>query len=154
VPYPLVVASIDDIRRLVALDHGLASLSTQRPDGSVHSVVVNAGVIDHPVDRTPAMAFVARPSTRKLVHLRATPRATLLWRSGWAWVAAEGPVELAGPDDAMEGLDGADVPALLRSIYTAAGGGEHGDWPEYDRAMVAERRVAVLVRPKRIYLNP
>ena len=43
------MASIDDIRKLVSLDHGLASLSTLRRDGSVQSTVVNAGVIHHPV---------------------------------------------------------------------------------------------------------
>jgi hypothetical protein len=30
----------------------------------------------------------------------------------------------------------------------------HEDWAEYDRVMAAERRVAVLVTPQRIYQNP
>jgi hypothetical protein len=147
------MASIDDVRRLVTLDHGLASLSTLRTDGTVHGVVVNAGVVDHPVDGSPVAAFVAARSTRKLDHLRTRPVATLLWRAGWAWVAAEGPVELAGPDDPLDGFPPNDLPALLRAIYSAAGG-QHDDWAEYDRAMAAERRVAVLMRPNRIYLNP
>ncbi len=148
------MASIDDIRQIVRLDHGLASISTLRPDGSVHAVVVNAGVMDHPVDGVPVAAFVARPGTRKLAHLRAAPVATLLWRAGWAWVAVEGPVELAGPDDALAGLDGDAVPTVLRAISSGAGGGVHQDWAEYDRTMTAERRVAVLMRPARIYVNP
>jgi PPOX class probable F420-dependent enzyme len=147
------VASIDDIRRLVALDHGLASLSTLRADGSIHASVVNAGVIDHPGDGTPVAAFVARPSTRKLSNLQAHPKATLQWRAGWAWVAAEGTVEVLGPKDAA-GQPAASLPGLLRTIYSAAGGGEHGDWADYDRVMAAEQRVAVLLRPARIYLNP
>jgi PPOX class probable F420-dependent enzyme len=149
-----VVASVDDIRKLVALDHGLASLSTLRDDGSVQSTVVNAGVIDHPVGGRPVAAFVGRPATRKIAHLRANPRATLLWRAGWAWVAAEGTVELVGPDDALEGLAPSALPTLLRSVYSAAGGGEHDDWAEYDRVMAAERRMAVLLSPTRIYVNP
>ena len=148
------MATIDDIRKLVALDHGLASLSTLRRDGSVQSTVVNAGVIDHPVTHVPVAAFVGRPATRKIAHLRAHPRGTLLWRAGWAWVAAEGDVELVGPDDALEGVAPDSVPALLRTVYAAAGGGEHDDWAEYDRVMAAERRVAVLLTPTRIYLNP
>lgn len=145
---------MDDIRRLVGLDHGLASLATVRADGSVHLAVVNAGVIDHPLDGEPVAAFVSRPSTRKLHHLRARPQATLQWRAGWAWVAAEGPVEVLGPGDHAEGFDPADLPDLLRTVYRAAGGGEHEDWPEYDRVMAAEQRVAVLLRPLRVYVNP
>ena len=148
-----MVASVDDIRRLVALDHGLASLSTLRGDGSVHVSVVNAGVLDHPVDAQAVAAFVARPFTRKLANLRARPTATLQWRAGWAWVAAEGTVEVIGPDEPLTGHDPAALPALLRAIYVAAGG-QHEDWAEYDRVMATEKRVAVLLRPMRIYVNP
>lgn len=148
------MASIDDVRRLVALDHGLASLATLRLDGSVHATVVNAGVVEHPLAGQPVAAFVARPGTLKLLHLRQTPVATLSWRAGWAWCTAEGAVELFGPDDPFLGGDPSSVPALLRAIYTAAGGSEHEDWADYDRAMVAERRVAVLLSPSRIYVNP
>ena len=145
---------MDDIRKLVSLDHGLASLSTLRQDGSVQSTVVNAGVIDHPVTGEPVAAFVGRPATRKIAYLRENSRGTLLWRAGWAWVAAEGTVELIGPDDMIDGVSAGDVPGLLRSIYSAAGGGEHDDWAEYDRVMAAERRLAVLLNPTRIYVNP
>jgi PPOX class probable F420-dependent enzyme len=148
-----VVATVEDIKRLVALDNGLAGLSTLRRDGTVQSTVVNAGVIDHPVTGDPVAALVARPATHKLAHLRANPHATLLWRAGWAWVAAEGEVELVGPDDELEGVDPDDVPALLRRIYAGAGG-DHDDWAEYDRVMAAERRIAVLLTPSRIYVNP
>jgi len=149
-----MAASIDDVRRLITLDHGLASLATLRPDGRLHLTVVNAGVIEHPISGGPAAGFVGRPGTRKLAHLRANPSATLSWRAGWAWATVEGDVELVGPDDALAGVRSAAVPALLRTIYSAAGGGEHDDWAEYDRVMVAERRVAVLLTPTRIYQNP
>lgn len=148
------MASIDDLRRLVALDHGLAHLATLRGDGTVHGTVVNAGVIDHPVSGAPIAAFVGRAGTRKLAHLRANPTGTLSWRAGWAWATVEGEVELVGPDDPHPEVDPATLPALLRAIYTAAGGGEHDDWADYDRVMAAERRVAVLLTPRRIYVNP
>lgn len=147
------MASLDDVRTLVALDHGLASVATVRPDGSLQSTVVNAGVVPHPVDRTPVAAFVARGGTRKLTHLRADPRATLTWRAGWAWTTVEGSVELCGPDDELAGVDDEGRRLLLREIFAAAGG-EHEDWVEYDRVMAAEGRVAVLVSPRRIYRNP
>jgi PPOX class probable F420-dependent enzyme len=147
------VASIDDVRTLVALDNGLASVSIARPDGSLQSTVVNAGVIPHPVNGQPVVAFVARGGTRKLHHLRRDPRTTLLWRAGWAWATVEGTAELFGPDDPMAGLNDDALRLLLRQIYEAAGG-VHEDWAEYDRVVAAERRVAVLVTPTRIYQNP
>lgn len=33
---------------LVPIDHGLCVVSTLRPDGSIQSSVVNAGVLEHP----------------------------------------------------------------------------------------------------------
>jgi PPOX class probable F420-dependent enzyme len=147
------VASLDDVRTLASLDNGLASVATVRPDGSLQTTVVNAGVVAHPVAGDDVAAFVARGGTRKLVHLRADPRATLSWRAGWAWVTVEGTVELCGPDDPLPGVDDAGLRQLLRDIYAAAGG-VHEDWAEYDRVVAAERRAAVLVRPTRIYRNP
>lgn len=148
------MATIDDIRRLVALESGLATLSTVRPDGTVQSTVVNAGVVDHPVTHEPVAAFVGRPATRKIANLRRNPAATLLWRAGWAWVTAEGAVDLVGPDDPLDGADPEALPTLLRSVYSASGGGQHDDWNEYDRTVASERRMAVLLTPHRIYINP
>jgi len=45
------------------------------------------------------------------------------------------------------------VPQLLRDVFSAAGG-THDDWDEYDRVMADEDRLAVLVRPERVYSNP
>ena len=148
------MASIDEVRAVAALDHGLATLSTVRSDGSVHAIVVNAGVIDHPVTGAPVAAFVGQAGTHKLRHLRDRPAATLSWRAGWAWATAEGTVELIGPDDPHDLVPADALPALLRTIFTAAGGGEHQDWADYDRVMAAERRVAVLLTPRRTYVNP
>jgi hypothetical protein len=64
------------------------------------------------------------------------------------------PCDLTGPDDALEGLDPADQPRLLRDVYAAAVGGTHDDWAELDRVMAAERHTAVLIRPSRLYSNP
>jgi PPOX class probable F420-dependent enzyme len=144
---------MDDVRQLVALDHGLATLTTVRPNGSPQSTVVNAGVIAHPVTGEEVAAFVARGGTRKLDYLRARPAASLLWRASWAWVTVEGAVELCGPDDPLKGVDSEGLRLLLREIFSAAGG-IHEDWAEYDRVMAAERRTAGLLIPRRIYQNP
>jgi len=81
------------------------------------------------------------------------PRATLVFRAGWEWVAVTGPVELAGPDDDLPGLAADAVPPLLRDVFHAAGGA-HDDLDAYDRAMATERRTAVLIRPERFATNP
>ncbi len=137
-------ADLDAVRRLGAADHGLVVVSVARPDGSVNTSVVNAGVLPDPVTGEDVVGFVARGDARKLDYVRTTRRATVTFRSGWQWVAVEGPARLAGPDDDLPGLSPDRIPALLRDVFIAAGGTHH-DWDEYDRVMAAERRTAVLV---------
>lgn len=140
------------VRRLATADQGLAVVSTTRPDGTVHSSLVNAGVFDHPSSKEPVVAFVARGSAHKLKLLAATGRANAVFRSGWEWVSVEGPAEIVGPDHLPAGFAPEDLPQLLRDVFTAAGG-THDNWAEYDRAMVEERRTAVFITPARITSN-
>lgn len=147
------MTDLADFGRLVPREHGLVVLSTLRGDGTIQSSVVNAGVLGHPLTGQPVVGMVIRGGTRKLGYLRARPRATAVIRSGWEWVAAEGPAELAGPDDPMPGVDAERRRLLLREIFGAAGG-THEDWDTYDRVMAQERRAAVLLSPDRIYSNP
>ena len=139
--------------RLVPREHGLVTVSVLRPDQTIQSTVVNAGVLDHPLTGTPVVGLVVRGGTRKLDYLRARPRATVAIRAGWEWASAEGSVELAGPDDPLPGIDADRLRRLLREIFTAAGG-THEDWDTYDQVMAAERRAAVLLTPERVYSNP
>jgi hypothetical protein len=120
---------------------------TQRKSGEPAASVVNAGILDHPLTGEPVVAVVLRGGTAKLAHLRRNPQATLVFRAGWQWVGVSGPVELAGPDDALDGIDPERLRVLLRDIYHAAGG-VHPDLDEYDREMVADRRTAVLLKPE------
>ena len=141
---------IEQFSRLAVLEDGLVVVGATRADGSVQASVVNAGVLKHPGDGTPVVGFVARGNALKLRLLRHRPAVAVTIRSGPQWVTVEGPAELAGPDDPHAGVAPADVPALLRAVFIAAGG-THDDWPTYDRVMAEERRTAVLVRPERIY---
>src|SRR5262249_175593 len=77
---------------LVPDDHGLAIVSIGRPDGSVHTSLVNVGVLPHPVTGEDMAAFVAVGGTNKVDMLREHPRATFPLRAGWRWAAVEGPV--------------------------------------------------------------
>ena len=45
------MTAITDFARLVPREHGLCVVSTLRPDGTIQSSVVNAGVLDHPIQR-------------------------------------------------------------------------------------------------------
>lgn len=144
---------LDLIRTYGGAESWLAVLVTLRPDGRPSTSVVNAGVLPHPLTGETVVAFVARDHTAKLANLRADPRATLVFRAGWEWVAVRGRAELAGPDDPLPSLDAGALRRLLRNIYTAAGG-IHPDLDAYDRAMAAERRTAVLVRPDHFTTNP
>ena len=144
------MADLSSFTRLVPRDHGLVVVSTTRPDGTVHSSVVNAGVLPHPTTGQQVVGFVAAGSARKLDYLRQRRRATVVIRAGWEWAGVEGPTDLIGPDDAVDGIDAERLRVLLRDVFTAAGG-THDDWPTYDAVMASERRVVVLVTPQRIH---
>jgi hypothetical protein len=146
----------DGLRRVAQLagaERWLAVLVTKRPDGEPGTSLVNAGILAHPVTGETVVAFVCRGRTAKLTNLRVNPVATLVFRSGWEWIAATGRVDLVGPDDVLPGLDSAAIPRLLRDIFAAAGG-SHPDLDEYDRVMREERRTAALLHPARFTTNP
>ena len=147
------MANIEDFRKLVAGDHGLVVVSVTRGDGTISSSVVNAGVLPHPVTGESVVGMVVRGGTRKLANWRARPYANVVIRSGWQWAAAEGRVDLIGPDDPVPGFDADRLRLLLREIFTAAGG-THENFDTYDRVMREERRTAVFVHPDRVYGNP
>jgi PPOX class probable F420-dependent enzyme len=143
------VSGLENFARLVDGDHGLCVVSTLRPDGTIQSSVVNAGVLPHPVTGEQVVGLVSRGDARRLTYLRARPQATVVIRASWQWAAVEGPAELAGPDDPMPGVNAERLRLLLREIFTAAGG-THDDFDAYDRVMADERRTAVLISPARV----
>ena len=140
------------VRRLAAADKGLAIVSTTRPDGTVHSSLVNAGVFDHPVTKEPTVALVAAGAAYKLRLFAAAGRANAVFRAGWEWVSVEGPVDIIGPGHPRSDVPADALPQLLRDIFTSAGG-SHDNWTEFDRVMAEERRTAVFITPARITTN-
>lgn len=84
----------------------------------------------------------------KTANLRRDPRASFHVTSpdGWAYVVAETTAQLspvaADPHDAT-------VEELVE-IYRAIQG-EHPDWDDYRRAMVADQRIALHLRVERVY---
>jgi hypothetical protein len=142
-------ATLADLRRFATAESGLAVVTSLRADGTVSPSVVNVGVVDHPVSGVPVVGFVVRGDAAKLARYRTERQTTVTVRHGWQWVSAAGPLDLAGPDDPLPGLDAGAIPTLLREVFVAAGG-SHDDWATYDRVMAEERRTAVLMAPHRL----
>jgi Pyridoxamine 5'-phosphate oxidase len=138
-------------RELAGRETGLAVVVTYRADGSAHTSVVNAGVVDHPISGEQVVGFVVQGRARtKLANLRRQPLATVVFRSGWDWVAIEGGVELLGPDD--EGcVPWPEAAAVFHSIYAEAIGGSVEDWASGDPVIERDGHAAVLVRPAKVY---
>jgi PPOX class probable F420-dependent enzyme len=84
----------------------------------------------------------------KTANLRRDPRASLyvLGDNFYQYVVIEAAAELspvaAEPNDAT-------VEALIR--YYEAVSGAHPDWDEYRAAMIADKRLALTLRPERAY---
>ncbi|MCV7175531.1 TIGR03618 family F420-dependent PPOX class oxidoreductase [Mycolicibacterium sphagni] len=146
------MTTLSEAVALAEADRGLAVVSTLRADGTIQASLINAGVVAHPATGEPVLAFVTYGRV-KLANLRARPAVTLTFRQGWQWATVEGRAELAGPDDVPGWLVGPDqLRLLLREVFTACGG-THDNWTEYDRTMIEQARVAVLVAPTRVYSN-
>jgi PPOX class probable F420-dependent enzyme len=147
-----VVTDLTDFTHVASSDHTFCVIATTRGDGTVQASVVNAGVMSHPAGGAEVVVCVARGRSRKLAHLRARPAATVVARSGGAWVTVEGRAELIGPDDPYPSFDEEALRRLLRDAFRAAGG-EHDDWDTYDDVMREERRTVVVITPTRVYSN-
>jgi PPOX class probable F420-dependent enzyme len=143
-----VSRDLSTVRSFVEKD-SLAVVSSLHSDGSIHSSVVNAGVLRHPVRNVEVVGFVTYGRV-KLANLRRRPEATVTFRNGPAWIAVEGRADILGPEDESAEFDPQGLPQLLREVFSAAGG-THDDWDEYDRVMKKQKRAAVLIEPRRVY---
>lgn len=84
----------------------------------------------------------------KHANLLRDPRASLYVTQDdfWGYVVLEGEAEMS---DVSTKPDDPGVEELIE-VYRAAAG-EHPDWDDYRRAMVADKRVAVRLRPTYAY---
>ncbi|NEA23404.1 PPOX class F420-dependent oxidoreductase [Actinomadura bangladeshensis] len=125
-------------------DRDLGVLATLKRDGRPQLSNIN-----YHFDEDRRLVRISVTADRaKTRNLARDPRASLHVSApdGWSWAVAEGTAELsavaADPHDAtVEELVG-----VYRDIR-----GEHPDWDDYRRAMVADGRVVVRLHVERLY---
>ena len=134
---------LTDAQRDFLSQHHNGALTTFRRNGAAQMSVVTCGIYGDGV------AFTTTADRAKLRNLRRNPRCTILVGSGdWRnFVVLEGDARLVGTETV--GAD--EYRETLRSVYRAAAGREHPNWPEYDQAMRDDRRYAVIITPAHVY---
>jgi len=133
----------DALRDLIADSH-LSTLATIKRDGRPQ-----LSNVSYTYDRERDLIRVSITDGRaKTANLRRDPRAGVLINgsSGWSYAAADVtatvlPAATAPDDESVE-----ELVSIYRSIA-----GEHGDWDDYRRAMVADRRVPLHLHVEHVY---
>ncbi len=130
------------VKKFVSENHR-AVLTTFRRNGAAQMSIVTTGAYSD------GAAFTTTEDRAKLANLKRDPRCSLLvsHESWWGYVVLEGRARVMSPDN----TDAEELRQALRDVYRAASGEEHPDWDEYDRAMVDDRRAAVVVVPEHVY---
>ena len=84
------MSQLDDVRKFLADETGLATISTTQQDGRVLSSIANCGVIAHPVTGDESVALVSMGKAARLKHVRRGSEVTISIRRGWNWIAVTG----------------------------------------------------------------
>ena len=132
----------DEVRAFLRENHH-GVLTTFRANGAAQMSIVSCGLYRE------GTAFTTGASMAKLANLKRNPRCSILVSqpNWWGYIVLEGLAKLLSP----ESTAAEELRVALRDVYSAAGGGEHPDWEEYDQAMRDQRRSAVIVEPERVY---
>ena len=95
------------------------------------------------------VAFSTTADRAKLLNLQRDSRCSLMIsKQDWlGYVVLEGRATILS----QENTAADDLRDALRDVYRAATNQDHPNWEEYDQAMVADRRSAVIVVPDHIY---
>jgi PPOX class probable F420-dependent enzyme len=120
-----------------------AVFSTFRRNGAAQLSIVTAGLYDG------AVAFTTTANRVKHRNLTRDPRCSLLvshddWRP---FLVLEGNAEVLSQDN----TDAEALCVAFRDVFRAAAGKDHPNWDEYDRVMVEDHRVIVVLRPEHVY---
>ncbi len=124
-------------------DNHQAVLTTFRKNGAAQMSIVTVGAYGDGV------GFTTTEDRAKLHNLVRDSRCSLLVSKSdwWGYVVLEGRARVLRRGES----DDDELRDALRGIYRAASGQEHPDWEDYDRAMVEDRRAAIIVVPDHVY---
>lgn len=102
----------------------------------------------HAVDDEGVIRISTVAGRAKYANLRRRPWAAIKvdGESFWTYAVLEGDAELSPVAEAPDDPTVDELVEVYRSLS-----GEHPDWPDYRRAMVADRRAVVRLRPTRAY---
>tara|TARA_B100000809_G_C14896918_1_gene444767 strand:+ start:364 stop:783 length:420 start_codon:yes stop_codon:yes gene_type:complete len=133
---------LSELARKFIAEHHKAVLSTFRRNGMAQLSVIVVGPFEN------GAAFTTTADRAKLPNLRRDPRCSLLVSqdSWWGFLVLEGKARIMSSDN----TDPETLKMALRDIYRSIAG-KHPNWPEYDQAMVEEKRSAVVVIPDHVY---
>ena len=123
---------------------GRGTLVTLRRDGRPQ-----LSVVDYTFDpATRVIRFSTTDDRAKTRNLRRDPRASfyILAADGWAYTVADGTASLTPVASDTSDTTVEDLIDVYRRIA-----GEHPDWDDYRRAMVADRRLVVRIQVERVY---
>ena len=120
-----------------------AVCTTFRRNGAAQLSIVTSGLYGG------GAAFTTTADRAKHRNLARDPRCTLLvshedWRP---FLVLEGNATVLSQDN----TPAEELRVAFRDVFRAAAGKDHPNWDEYDRVMVEDRRVIVIVTPEHVY---
>ena len=126
----------------LAANHN-AVCTTFRRNGAAQLSIVTSGL------HGGGAAFTTTADRAKHRNLARDPRCSLLvshadWRP---FLVLEGNATVLSQDN----TSAEELRVAFREVFRAAAGKEHPNWDEYDRVMVEDRRVIVIVTPEHVY---
>ena len=134
---------LDENIRVFLANTNRGVLTTFRRDGAAQMSIVTCGPYRD------GLAFTTTASRAKLLNLKRDPRCSLLVsnENWWGFVVLDGMAQIISAENSSAD----EYRNALRDVYRTASGEEHSNWDEYDRAMLDDRRSAVIVIPDRTY---
>ena len=139
--------SLDPALTIVVREHRLGVLATIKRDGRPQLSNIN---YSFDADRELVRVSVV-DGRAKVANLRRDPRASLLVSSadGWSYTVLEGAVTLSAVTEAPDDEAMEELIEVYRLIA-----GEHPDWDDYRRAMIADHRLVARLHVERAYGIP
>jgi PPOX class probable F420-dependent enzyme len=134
--------TLDDVTGLLEQNQ-VVVFTTYRRDGRPQMSLVTVGRVGD------ALAFTVHRPSAKYANLLRDPCCGMMVMSPdlRTYAVLDGDARIVG----ARSSDAETVRLTLRDVYRAAARKEHPDWEEYDRVLLAEGRVAILLAPTRMY---